>query len=214
MKIKLCGFVTKETIDFALKYQPDFMGFIFYPPSKRHITFDQAREISKINFGKTAKTAVIVNENNQNISQIIDNLKPDYLQLHGEEAAQRCQEIKDKFNLPIIKSIAISNDSDPIKIQKNIKNYHKIANFLLFDTKTSQKGGSGHNFDWKILPKLYLEQDYFLSGGINIDNIAQAAKISNAKIFDLSSGIEEIKGVKSLDKIKNLMEFWNEFNKA
>ncbi|MDA7705326.1 phosphoribosylanthranilate isomerase [Rickettsiales bacterium] len=214
MRIKLCGFTNKTSIEFALKYKPNFIGFIFYPPSKRNITLNQAKEFSKIDFGKSKKIAVIVNEEDDNIKKIIDNLQPELLQLHGEENIARCQDIKNKFQLPIIKSIAIANNSSPIETQIEIDNYQKIANFLLFDTKTIQKGGSGTNFNWDILKKLNLPKEYFLSGGIDINNVKEALNISNNIILDLSSGIEERKGVKSLDKIKNLMILFNKLKKT
>lgn len=214
MKIKLCGFTDQESINFTLKYQPDFMGFIFYPPSKRNTTLGKAKKFSQINFGKTKKIAVIVDAKDDKIVKIIENLKPDFLQLHGQEDATRCQDIKNKFNLPIIKSIAISNDSNKKEIQSYIDQYQKIANFLLFDAQTSEKGGSGLSFDWKILQNLNLKENYFLSGGLNIDNFLEAAEISGSNLFDLSSGIEESKGIKSLNKIRNLMIFFNEFKQT
>jgi phosphoribosylanthranilate isomerase len=207
MKIKLCGFKNQESVNFTLKYHPDFIGFIFYPPSKRNIELEKAKELSEINFGKTKKVAVIVDASDEYISKIIKNLNPDLLQLHGNENIVRCKYIKNKFNLPIIKSIAIAEDSNSKEIQNLIAQYNQIADFLLFDTNTSQKGGSGINFDWQILKNLSLPNEYFLSGGINIDNIKKASLISNNIILDLSSGIEKKKGIKSLDKIKELMDF-------
>lgn len=214
MKIKLCGFTDPISINFALKYYPDFMGFIFYPPSKRNITLDQAKRFSKIDFGQTKKIAVIIDDNDNNISKIIDNLQPDLLQLHGDESISRCQEIKDKFSLPIIKAIAISNEEDISYFAEICKSYNQIADFLLFDTKTQEKGGSGLSFDWSILGQLNLKKNFFLSGGININNFKEAVEITGANVFDLSSGIEEVKGIKSLDKIKNLMNFFHEYQQA
>lgn len=207
MKIKLCGFKNQESVSFALKYQPDFIGFIFYPPSKRNIELEKAKELSEINFGKTKKIAVIVNASDEYISKIIKNLNPDLLQLHGGEDIARCRYIKNKFNLPIVKSIAVADNSNSKEIQNLVVQYNQIADFFLFDTKTSQKGGSGINFDWQILKNLSLPNEYFLSGGVNIDNIKKASLISNNIILDLSSGIEKKKGIKSLDKIKELMDF-------
>jgi phosphoribosylanthranilate isomerase len=214
MKIKLCGFTDPISIKFALKYCPDFMGFVFYPPSKRNITLNQAKRFSKIDFGQTKKIAVIVDENDGNISKIIDSLRPDLLQLHGNESVSRCREIKDKFSLPIIKAIAISNEEDVSHFVEISQNYNQTADFLLFDTKSQERGGSGLSFDWRILEQLNLKQNFFLSGGIDIDNFKEAAETTGANFFDLSSGIEEIKGLKSLDKIKNLMNFFHEYQQA
>jgi phosphoribosylanthranilate isomerase len=214
MKIKLCGFTDPISIKFSLKYSPDFMGFIFYPPSKRNITLNQAKRFSEIDFGQTKKIAVIIDETDSNISKIINNLQPDLLQLHGDESISRCQEIKEKFSLPIIKAIAISDKKDILHFAEICENYNQIADFLLFDTKTQEKGGSGLSFDWKILKQLNLKQNFFLSGGVDIHNLKEAAEITGANFFDLSSGIEEIKGIKSLDKIKNLMSFFHEYQQT
>ncbi|MFT4718162.1 MAG: phosphoribosylanthranilate isomerase [Rickettsiales bacterium] len=214
MKIKLCGFTDKKSIEFALKYKPDLMGFVFYASSKRNVSLRKAKEFAYINFGATKKVAIIVNDNDSNISKIIENLRPDLLQLHGEESFERCFQIKNAFKLPIIKAIAIADKPNINRIQEDIERYQKISNFLLFDAKTSEKGGAGIQFNWGLLSKLKIERDYFLSGGININNIRGMGDLSKNIIFDLSSGIEEKKGIKSLKKIRNLMEFFNELRKT
>ena len=214
MKIKLCGFTDKKSIEFALKYKPDLMGFVFYASSKRNINLIKAKEFAHINFGATKKVAIIVNDSDPNISKIIENLKPDLLQLHGEESFERCFQIKKMFKLPIIKAIAIADKFSIDRIQKDVERYQKISDFLLFDAKTSEKGGAGIQFNWDLLSKLKIEREYFLSGGIDINNIGGAGGLSKSIILDLSSGIEERKGIKSLKKIKNLMEFFNEIRKT
>jgi phosphoribosylanthranilate isomerase len=134
-------------------------------------------------------------------------LQPDFLQLHGKESNQRIEEIKKLFGLPIIKAIGIGSPQDLLEIKQ-----YNSADILMFDTKIKdQTGGSGKNFDWKILQNLNTNKKWFLSGGLNIKNLEEALKITNAEMVDLSSGIEEIRGIKSsrlinafMDKIKDL----------
>jgi phosphoribosylanthranilate isomerase len=202
IKIKLCGFSDKKSIKLALSHNPDYIGFVFYQKSVRNITLEQAMEFSELDFGMVKKVAVMVDENDEFIEKIINNLQPDLLQLHGDESVDRCLQIKNKFQLPIIKAIAIKEQSD----FKNIKKYQNIADFLLFDTKTDEKGGSGKKFDWNLLKDINLGE-YFISGGINNNNIGQLMSDFDDIIIDLSSGIESKKGVKSEEKIKKLMEF-------
>lgn len=206
IKIKLCGFSDKKSIKLALSHNPDYIGFVFYQKSVRNITLEQAMEFSELDFGMVKKVAVMVDENDEFIEKIINNLQPDLLQLHGDESVDRCLQIKNKFQLPIIKAIAIKEQSD----FKNIKKYQNIADFLLFDTKTDEKGGSGKKFDWNLLKDINKNinfGEYFISGGINNNNIGQLMSDFDDIIIDLSSGIESKKGVKSEEKIKKLMEF-------
>jgi phosphoribosylanthranilate isomerase len=201
MKIKLCGFIDQKNADLAAEYGADFIGFIFYKNSSRYISPQNAGKIAANLPKKIKKVAVLVDANNQEIAEIIKYLQPDFLQLHGEESAARLDEIKKLFNLPIIKAIAISSAEDLAQI----KNY-EAADLFLFDTKISgQSGGSGQIFDWKLLKDLPTAKKWFLSGGLNIDNITSALEISGADMIDLSSGIEEEKGVKSPKLIKELM---------
>ncbi len=205
VKIKLCGFKDKENIDFACEFNIDFIGFVFYAKSSRdvdlknisHITQDIPKEIKKV--------AVIVNESDGKIAQIINLLKPDLLQLHGEESLSRVREIKNKFQLPIIKAFSISGAGD----LKNIAEFEEYCHYFLFDYRDDiNQGGSGKSFDWNILNKLNIQIDWFLSGGINKNNLAQALKQTNAKMIDLSSALEEERGQKSKKAIKDFMRLF------
>ena len=192
IKTKLCGFTDKSTVDLAVASGADFIGFVFHDTSKRNISPQKAGEISADIPQSIKKVAVLVDPNNDQIEQIIQHLKPDFLQLHNTNK-ERTLEIRNYFQTPIIKSFAISNEVDLNKI----KDYQKIADYFLFDTKTDEVGGSGTSFDWKILQNLNISTPWFLSGGLNIANIEPALKISGTQMIDLSSGIEEVKGIKS-----------------
>jgi phosphoribosylanthranilate isomerase len=203
VKIKLCGFKDKENIDFACEFNIDFIGFVFYAKSSRDVDLKNISQITQDIPKKIKKVAVIVDETDKKISQIIDLLKPDLLQLHGEESLSRVKEIKNKFQLPIIKAFSISDVED----LKNIAEFEEYCQYFLFDYKDDvNKGGSGKSFDWSILNKLNIQIDWFLSGGINKNNLTQALKQTNTNMIDLSSALEEERGQKSKRLIRGFME--------
>jgi phosphoribosylanthranilate isomerase len=201
-KVKLCGFSEEETINFAATFNIDFMGFVFYEHSPRNVDINNIAKITKNIPDSIKKVAVIVDADNSQIEQIIAQLKPDFLQLHGNETPSRAQEIKKLFNIEIIKAFGISSADDLTQI----KDFEEIAQYYLFDAKVKgQKGGTSQTFDWTILKHLNTKKEWFLSGGINANNLQNALKETEAKIIDLSSAIEESGGVKSKKLIQAFM---------
>lgn len=198
IKTKLCGFTNLETTNLAVENGADFIGFVFCAKSPRNISPAQAGEITRAIPESVKKVAVIVDASDAEISKIIKYLEPDFLQLHGEETPERVLQIKSQFQIPIIKAFRIDDEQD----LEQIKNYEEIADLFLFDTKNA---GSGQNFDWKILENLQTKKGWFLSGGLNIGNIEKALILTKAKMVDLSSGIEEIRGIKSAKLISDFM---------
>lgn len=206
LNIKLCGFKRKEDIDFACQFDIDFMGFVFYEKSPRNVDLGQIQEITKNIPNKIKKVAVTVNVTDLELEEIIQKLKPQLIQLHGEESAKRVQEIKEKFQLPIIKAFRISQKSD----LDQIRDFENIADYFLFDAKIAGlKGGSGEVFDWNILKDFKINKKWFLSGGIDEKNLEDALNLTKAPIIDLSSAIEEEKGQKSSKLIENFMKIAN-----
>ncbi len=197
IKTKLCGFTDQETVDLAVEMQVNFIGFVFYPKSPRHVSPKRAAEISRNIPHWIKKVAVIVSPQDKKIKEIIKYLKPDFLQIHCSKKS-RILEIKKQFQIPIIKAFPVSE----IKDLEPITEYENIVDIFLLDSKTS---GSGQSFDWKILQNFKTKKRWFLSGGLNIDNIDQALKITGAQMIDLSSGIEENRGIKSPKLIKDFM---------
>ncbi|MES2677369.1 MAG: phosphoribosylanthranilate isomerase [Pseudomonadota bacterium] len=198
MQTKLCGFTTKETVDLAVASGADFIGFVFYPKSARNISAKRAAEIAHDIPRSVRVVAVIVDAQDKKIREILKYLQPDLLQIHSSKKS-RILEIKNQFQIPIIKAFPISETKDLELVQ----DYENIADMFLFDGKTS---GSGESFDWKILQNLKTKKRWFLSGGLNIDNIDEALKITGARMIDLSSGIEEARGIKSPKLITEFMK--------
>jgi phosphoribosylanthranilate isomerase len=200
MKIKLCGFTEVKTIETAINYGCDFIGVVFAKNSIRYVDPNSAKILSDQIPNSIGKVAVVVNETIDTIKKINQNFQPNFLQLHGEEDINYIENLKKIFpKISIIKAISIFSKNDLTKI----KNFDNHIDYFLLDNKNP---GSGEAFDWKILQDFNLHKPYFLSGGINIKNIDEAIKIVNPKFIDISSGIEETKGIKSSKLIIEILQ--------
>ena len=127
------------------------------------------------------------------------------LQLHGSETLERVREIKSKVNVSLIKAVGVNDKKDLELVEK----YAEIADQILIDAKpnyNSLPGGNGIKFDWKILEGITWEFPWFLAGGLNESNIDDALFATNAKKVDLSSGVEDSNGKKSIVKITNFVK--------
>jgi phosphoribosylanthranilate isomerase len=200
MKVKLCGFTDLETIAFAVENFVDFIGLVFYEKSVRNVSISFSKEASKIIPKSVGKVAVVVNPSLELLRKIAENFNPDYFQMHGDESKNEILEIKKHFSsIKIIKVIKLSNKSD----LSQVVDFIDLADIFLFDTKLKNvEGGSGKSFDWKILQGFSCKKQWFLSGGINVDNIDFALETTGAAMVDISSGIEEIRGKKSKTAIR------------
>ncbi|MFZ9469898.1 MAG: phosphoribosylanthranilate isomerase [Rickettsiales bacterium] len=203
MKIKLCGFNDINSLECAIENSCDFLGFVFVKNSVRNINYEQANIFAKFIPKKISKVAVVVNASIDEIEKINNSLQPDFFQFHGEENLQYIHGFKEKYpNIKIIKAFSIQDNKD----LESIEIFKNAVDYFLFDNKSP---GSGNKFDWDLLKNISSQKPWFLSGGINIDNIEDALKKTNARFFDISSGIEKIRGQKSPELIKNLMEKFN-----
>ena len=182
------------------KLNVDFLGYIFYAPSKRYIGETPETELFD---SEKAKVGVFVNENAFEILALAKNLGLDYIQLHGNENPKTCQILK-RQGLKIIKAFSVDEKFDFAKTQA----FSKVSDFFLFDTKTEQHGGSGKKFDWQILGKYKGHTPFFLSGGIGPEDVESIKAINHPKFtgVDLNSGFEDEPGLKNIEKLKLFME--------
>ncbi|RCL00137.1 MAG: phosphoribosylanthranilate isomerase [Candidatus Tokpelaia sp. JSC188] len=201
LDIKICGLKTHEALDAALANKATHIGFVFFEKSPRHISLPQAVSLRDSVRGQAQVVTVTVDADNMLLDEIVYHVKPNLLQLHGLETPRRVVEIKNRYKLPIMKAFAISNKSN----LQNIVPYHGIIDRILFDAKASkgafQPGGNGVAFNWQVLDTLDREINYFLSGGLNANNIAEALRTTRAHGVDVSSGVETEPGVKDVDLI-------------
>jgi len=198
-KVKICGITNYKDAKICIDAGADALGFVFYKNSKRYITPIKAKEIIKKIPPFISKVGVFVNENFENIIEIANLIKIDYIQLHGYETPEFCKKISNYY--PVIKAILIKDEND----LKQFKIYKKYVNFLL-DTKTESFGGSGKSFNWNLILN-YKEKigNFILSGGLNKDNIVDAIKLLNPYAVDISSGVEKSAGKKDKRKVEEFI---------
>jgi phosphoribosylanthranilate isomerase len=200
--VKICGLSTLEALDVALDAGADMVGFVFFPPSPRNVSFKTAANLESRVRGRAKKVALSVDADDTLLSYVVDALGPDILQLHGNESPLRVAAVKARFKLPVMKAIAVENKGDLAAIAR----YAAVADSLLFDARAprdaTRPGGLGKSFDWHLLENLGPAVPFMLSGGLDADNVSEALNITRASGVDVSSGVEQAPGEKDPDKIR------------
>ena len=208
-EIKVCGINDEISMNTAINLKVDYIGLVFFKSSPRNISINVCMNLLKLR-NKTSKiVALTVNPEDDFLYQIKKIVKPDYFQLHGEENPRRCLDIKQKLNIPIIKGINVKNKVD---LMQSTKEFEDICDILLLDAPSEElPGGNGKRFDWGILKDFNSKTKWMLAGGLNIDNIKKAINVTKAPAIDISSGLENRKGIKDpkliedfITKCKNL----------
>lgn len=188
--------VNREEVE---KLPVDLLGYIFYPPSKRYVGENPQNRL--FNSAKP-KVGVFVDENAFEILALAKNLGLEWIQLHGKENPKTCQILKNQ-GLKIIKTF---NVNEAFQFHKT-KPFEKVADYFLFDTKSTLPGGSGKRFDWKILNKYEGKTPFLLSGGIKPGDTEEIKKIEHQQLagVDLNSGFEDEPGLKNIEKLKEFI---------
>ena len=182
-KVKICGLSTPEAVATAVEAGADYIGFVF-AKSKRQVSLEQAHELAKGVTGQTKIVGVFVSPSLEELEEAIGKV-----QIHGTFD----EDLIPKISVPVIRAIQISDSDSQVKSQ---------ADYLLFDAPIA---GSGQTFDWQLLADKQIEQDYFIAGGLTVDNVAEAKETFYPYALDVSSGVET-DGHKDLDKIKAFIE--------
>ena len=207
MIVKICGIKNEDTLIYCQKKRINFFGMIFYAKSPRNISLENANILQKKSENLNINgVGVFVDKNINEVETIIKNLKLRYVQLHGSENESYIRDLK-KNNVKIIKSISINKVNDLKKIH-----HYNSADYFLFDykpLKSELPGGNAKSFDWNILKGLKTDKPWFLSGGININNIQQILKDIKPFGIDLSSGVEKELGIKDNRIINNFISKFN-----
>jgi phosphoribosylanthranilate isomerase len=200
--VKICGLSTRETLDVALQAGADMVGFVFFPPSPRHINLETARELGKQAKGRATKVALTVDADDSTLANIVEVLQPDILQLHGHETVARVRDIKQAFGVQVMKVIAVETAADLAALP----GCAAAADRILFDARApkgaTRPGGLGAVFDWHVLENLDLKLPFMVSGGLNAGNVAEAVRVTHAGGVDISSGVESAPGIKDPDMIR------------
>ena len=202
MKIKICGMKFPKNIKEVGNLQPDYMGFIFYPKSKRFVgenfSYKSIENLPK----SIKKVGVFVNETASTILEICSNYSLNTVQLHGSESLETCAEIKNK-GIEIIKAFSIDENFD----FDSVKPYQAVCDYFLFDTKTPGFGGSGQTFDWNLLENYKLSKPFFLSGGLSLSSIGKIKKINQPMLvgLDFNSQLEDKNYKKIIEEVNDLI---------
>lgn len=205
--VKICGLRTAATLEAAIAGGADFVGLVFYPPSPRNVTPEEARPLATLARGKARIVALLVDASDDQIRSIVDAAKPDLLQLHGSETAERMVEIRRKFGVPLMKAIKVETAHDAATALQ----LRSIADHILFDAKAPKglagalPGGNGLSFDWRVLDGVRGRLDFMLSGGLSPDNVGAAIGLTQPWAVDVSSGVESSPGVKDLELIARFL---------
>ena len=199
--IKICGISTPETLDAVLAAHAEYVGFNFFPPSPRHVDFAVAAGLAQRAGDRIAKVGVFVDPDDVLLSEAVTAGRVDAIQLHGEEPARRCAEVRSRFGLPVWKVIPVANAAD---VSRAIS-YRDAADLILFDAKTPKDaalpGGMGLRFDWSLLSGQKTATSWGLAGGLTAGNVAEAIAATAAPMVDTSSGVESGPGEKDVMKI-------------
>ncbi len=203
LKIKICGLTDPGNVQEIAATNPDFMGFIFYPGSPRYIGDKPAYTLFRNVPSHIKKIGVFVNSEIPIIMDSVKLLGLDLVQLHGNEPAEYCENLKNE-GLTIIKAFGINNETD-LKIPET---YMDVCDYFLFDTKTELHGGSGQKFDWFKINEYHLDKPIFLGGGIGPEDAPLIKLINHPHLYavDINSRFETRPGIKDPEKVKDFIK--------
>lgn len=211
MKIKICGMKYPENIQEVADLQPDYLGFIFYPTSKRYVLDENKDAFSNFIFQDTLraqKVGVFVNEEIKNIIRIATEYDMNLLQLHGDETPEYCENLR-LLGFTIIKAFGIDEEFNFSVLNE----YTDVCDFFLFDTKSKEYGGTGKHFDWNLLRQYDNSKPIFLSGGLEIQDIPtihDLLKDLNIHALDFNSKLEKDYGLKDVEKCRDVINLIRE----
>jgi phosphoribosylanthranilate isomerase len=196
IKLKICGMRIPENITAVIALEPDYIGFIFYPGSKRFVA-DLDPQIVKSIPEPIKATGVFVDEKIEVVKERIAAYGLKTVQLHGKETPAYCKELQKITE--VIKAFGIDGSFDFDRLD----DYYDVTDYYLFDTQTAEHGGSGKSFNWRLLEKYQLPKPFFISGGIGLENVADLPRINDERLYgaDVNSRFENEEGLKDIDQL-------------
>jgi phosphoribosylanthranilate isomerase len=206
LKIKVCGMRNRENIAQISQLDIDMIGFIFYEKSPRFVSSNDFLDLKNLEEQNSnlQKIGVFVNSKTSEVLDKVGEYELDYVQLHGDESSDYCENLKNVWpNIKIIKAFSVNEDFDFEKT----KVFEGTCDLFLFDTKGKNRGGNGETFDWELLEKYKGDTPFLLSGGISPENAERITKVYFPKLIgiDLNSRFEIEPGIKNINKLKNFI---------
>ena len=202
-RAKICGITRAQDIQSVVEAGADAIGFVFYPPSPRHVSIEQAQSLASLVPAYVQLVGLFVNASAEEIQTVLDSVPLDVLQLHGDETPEQCQQIALHCKRRWYKAIQVKPDLD---ILTEIQRYQAVgASAVLLDAwHPDLKGGTGHCFDWNQFPQLDIP--LILAGGLTPENVSDAIDTTAAFAVDVSGGVESAKGIKDQQLIEKFMQ--------
>jgi phosphoribosylanthranilate isomerase len=201
-RVKICGFTRVDDAVCAARLGVDAIGLVFYPPSPRNVDIEQAIKIVNALPAFVSVVALFVDEQETRIREVLEQVSIDCLQFHGDEPAKDCRLYKKRY----VKAVRVQENID---IAGLARHYHDAAGLLLDAYHPGAKGGTGSQFDWGLIPG-QCSLPVILAGGLDIDNARQAVQTVRPYALDVSSGVEEKKGIKDALKMATFIREVNE----
>lgn len=201
--VKICGLSTPATVDAAMQAGARYVGFVFYPPSPRAVSVELAGQLARRLPTGVRSVGLFVEPSDDELDDTLSKVPLDLIQLHGGELPARVAEVKRSVSIPVMKAIRVATSEDMAEAEA----YQAAADRLLFDAKppktvASLPGGNGLAFDWSLLAGRRWSVPWMLSGGLTVDTVAAAVARTGAPAVDVSSGVEDRPGTKSVAKIR------------
>ncbi|MBV9566976.1 MAG: phosphoribosylanthranilate isomerase, partial [Hyphomicrobiales bacterium] len=176
--VKICGLSTRSSVEAAVEAGADMVGFVFFPKSPRHVSLGAASALAEVARGRAAIVALTVDAQEEALSEIIASLRPDLMQLHGQETPERVAHLRAKFKLPMMKAVGVANRGD-----LGAAYAYPMADRLLIDAKAPADavlpGGNGRSFDWRLLKGFAPPAPIMLSGGLDAENVGEAIRVAS-----------------------------------
>ena len=194
VRVKICGITSPEQALMAQKSGADAIGLVIYEKSPRYVDIEQAKDIRVVISKTTLAIALLVNPSESLVKQVIAQVKPDFIQFHGDETPEFCQQ----FNFPFIRAVRMR---DGLDIDAEVAAYKADGGFLFDAWSDDLYGGTGHSFDWSRLPST-TDYKLILAGGLNPNNVAEAVAKTSPYMVDVSGGVEASPGIKDPGKVE------------
>lgn len=196
VRVKICGLTDAAGVAAAIRGGADFLGFVMFDKSPRHVTQQRAFELAKAARSRAQIVAVTVDAEDAELAEIVTVLKPDYIQAHGQETPARVAYIKARFGVKVIRAVRV----DDTPLSQMAQAYSGSADLMLYDAApppgAAIPGGNGLQFDWRLTEQLSSDPPWFLAGGLTPANVREALAASGAPMVDVSSGVEAAPGCK------------------
>jgi phosphoribosylanthranilate isomerase len=204
VEAKICGLSTPETLEAAVRFGARFVGFVTFPKSPRHISTETMRALGALVPKTVTRVGLFVDPDDALLDDRLATGALDLLQLHGGETPERMAAIRQRTGKPVMKVIKVGAAGD---VERGVAAYAGVVDRLMFDTaEGTLPGGNAKAFDWSFLTGRTVPVPWLLAGGLTPVNVAEAVRVTGASAVDVSSGVEESRGVKSAPLIRAFLD--------